>query len=45
VKAQVLMQIPKQDPDVTFDVTLQVLQNSGSLSTQDISIRRSRIRP
>jgi hypothetical protein len=45
VKAQILMQIPKEDPDVMFDVALQVSQNSGSLSTQGISIRRSRKRP
>jgi hypothetical protein len=45
VKAQVLMQIPKQDPDVTFDVTFQVSQGSGSLSAHDISIRRSPTTP
>jgi hypothetical protein len=36
------MQIPKMDPAVMFDVTLQVSQKGGALSAQEISIRRSR---
>jgi hypothetical protein len=44
VKALVWMQIPKKDPIIAFDVTLQISQN-GSLRTQNISIHRSRIKP
>ena len=42
VKAAVLMQLPKQDRDVTFDVTLQVVQKDGTLAARDVSLRRSR---
>jgi hypothetical protein len=42
VKAAVLMQLPKQDRDVTFDVTLQVVQKDGALAARDVSLRRSR---
>jgi hypothetical protein len=42
VQTPVLMQIPKQDGDLSFDVTLQVSQKSGSLSAGDVSVRRSR---
>jgi hypothetical protein len=42
VRVPVLMQIPKQDPEVDFDVTLQVSQKNGALSAGDVSVRRSR---
>ena len=41
VQASVLMQIPKQDGDLNFDVTLQVSQKNGALSAGDVSVRRS----
>jgi hypothetical protein len=42
VEAPVLMQIPKEECDVTFDVTLLVLQKDGTLAVRDGSVRRSR---
>ncbi|MBV8508751.1 MAG: hypothetical protein JO289_01175 [Xanthobacteraceae bacterium] len=42
MQASVLMQIPKQEGDVNFDVTLQVSQKNGALSAGDVSVRRSR---
>jgi hypothetical protein len=42
VRAPVLMQIPKQEGDLNFDVTLQVSQKNGALSAGDVSVRRSR---
>jgi hypothetical protein len=42
VQAPVLMQIPKQEGDLNFDVTLQVSQKNGALSAGDVSVRRSR---
>jgi hypothetical protein len=42
VKASVLMQVPKQDSDLEFDVTLQVSQKNGALSAGDVSVRRSK---
>jgi hypothetical protein len=36
------MQIPKQDGYLNLDVTLQVSQKNGALSTGDVSVRRSR---
>ena len=45
VKAQILMQIPKQDRDVVFDATLLVSQKDGVLAARDVSIRRSRAKP
>jgi hypothetical protein len=42
VRASVLMQIPKQEGDLSFDVTLQVSQKNGALSAGDVSARRSR---
>ena len=42
VRASVLMQIPKQEGDVNFDVTLQVSQKNGAVSAGDVSVRRSR---
>ena len=36
------MQLPKQDRDITFDVTLQVVQKDGMLAARDVSLRRSR---
>jgi hypothetical protein len=42
VTTPVLMQLPKQDRDVTFDVTLQVVQKDGTLAARDVSLRRSR---
>jgi hypothetical protein len=44
VKALVLMQIPKEERDVTFDVTLLVVQKNGALAARDVSVRRSRLR-
>ena len=40
--ASVLMQIPKQDGDLNFDVTLQVSQKNGVPSAGDVSVRRSK---
>jgi hypothetical protein len=37
-----LMQIPKQEGDLNFDVTLKVSQKNGALSAGDVSVRRSR---
>ncbi len=45
VRAPVLMQIPKQEGDLNFDVTLQVSQKNGTLSAGDVSVRRSRTKP
>ena len=42
VRASALMQIPKQEGDLNFDVTLQVSQKNGALSAGDVSVRRSR---
>jgi hypothetical protein len=42
VRLTALMQIPKQDGDLTFDVTLKVSQKNGALSAGDVSVRRSR---
>src|SRR5262245_32845107 len=42
VRASVLMQIPKQEGEFDFDVTLQVSEKNGSLSAGDASVRRSR---
>jgi hypothetical protein len=42
VTAPVLMQLPKQDRDVTFDVTLLVGEKGGALAAGDVSVRRSR---
>jgi hypothetical protein len=42
VQAPVLMQIPKQDGDVNFEVALQVSQKNGAFSAGDVSVRRSR---
>jgi hypothetical protein len=42
VRTSVLMQIPKQEGDLNFDVTLQVSQKDGALSTGDVSVRRPR---
>jgi hypothetical protein len=42
VKALVLMQIPKKDRDLTFEVRLQVARSEGALSARDISIRRAK---
>ena len=42
VRTPVLMQIPKQEGDLNFDVTLQVSQKNGTLSAGDVSVRRSR---
>jgi hypothetical protein len=42
VTTPVLMQLPKQDRDVTFEVTLQVVQKDGTLAARDVSLRRSR---
>jgi hypothetical protein len=44
VKALVLMQIPKEERDVTFSVTLLVVQKNGALAARDVSVRRSRVR-
>ena len=41
VRASALMQIPKQEGDLNFDVTLQVSQKNGALSAGDVSVRRS----
>jgi hypothetical protein len=42
VRTSVLMQIPKHEGDLNFDVTLQVSQKDGALSTGDVSVRRPR---
>src|SRR5262249_43883620 len=42
VTVPVLMQIPKQDRDVTFDVSLLVGEKGGVLAARDVSVRRSR---
>jgi hypothetical protein len=42
VRGSVLMQIPKQEGDLNFDVTLQVSQKNGALSAGDVSVRRAR---
>jgi hypothetical protein len=42
VTAPVLMQLPKQDRDVTFDVMLLVGEKGGALAAGDVSVRRSR---
>jgi hypothetical protein len=42
VHAPVLMQIPKQDGDANFDVTLQVSQKNGTLTASDVSVRRTK---
>ena len=42
VRVPVLMQIPKQEGYLNFDVTLQVSQKNGALSAGDVSVRRSR---
>jgi len=42
VTVPVLMQIPKQDRDVTFDVKLLVEEKGGALAARDVSVRRSR---
>jgi hypothetical protein len=45
MKALVLMQIPKQDRDIMFDVKLQVAPSEAALATRDLSIRRVRAKP
>jgi hypothetical protein len=45
VKAQILMQIPKQDRDVVFDTTLIVSPKDGALAARDVLVRRSRVKP
>jgi hypothetical protein len=42
VRVPVLMQIPKQEGYLNFDVTLQVSQKGGALSAGKVSVRRSR---
>jgi hypothetical protein len=42
VKAPVLMQIPKQERDVNFAVTLLVVHKDATLIARDVSVRRSR---
>jgi hypothetical protein len=42
LRASVLVQIPKQEGDLNFGVTLQVSQKNGALSAGDVSVRRSR---
>src|SRR5262245_33692317 len=42
VSASVVKQIPKEDRDVTFDVTLLVSQKDRALAARDVSVRRSR---
>jgi hypothetical protein len=42
VTVPVLMQVPKQDRDVTFDVKLLVDEKGGALAARDVSVRRSR---
>ena len=36
------MQIPKQERDVNFSVTLLVVHKDGTLVARDVSVRRSR---
>jgi hypothetical protein len=42
VTVPVLMQVPKQDRDVTFGITLKVGEKGGVLAARDVSVRRSR---
>jgi hypothetical protein len=42
VEAPILMQIPKQERDVNFAVTLLVVHKDGTLVARDVSVRRSR---
>ena len=42
VEAPVLMQIPKEERDVNFTVTLLVVHKDGTLVARDVSVRRSR---
>ena len=42
VRASALMQIPKQEGYLNFDITAQVSQKNGALSAGDVSVRRSR---
>src|SRR6266540_5218202 len=42
VKAPVLMQIPKEERDIAFTVTLLVVHKDGTLVARDVSVRRSR---
>jgi hypothetical protein len=42
VSTLVEMQIPKEERDVTFDVTLRVVHKDGTLAARDVSVRRSR---
>ena len=42
VKAPVLMQIPKEERDVNFAVTLLVVHKDATLAVRDVSVRRSR---
>jgi hypothetical protein len=42
VEAPVLMQIPKQERDIAFTVTLLVVHKDGTLVARDVSVRRSR---
>ena len=42
VRLPVVMQIPKQEGYLNFDVTLKVSQKNGALSAGDVSVRRSR---
>src|SRR6187401_2140209 len=42
VRLTALMQIPKQEGYLNFDVTLKVSQKNGALSAGDVSVRRSR---
>jgi hypothetical protein len=42
VEAPVLMQIPKEERDIAFTVTLLVVHKDGTLVARDVSVRRSR---
>jgi hypothetical protein len=42
IKASVTMQIPKQDSDLEFDVTVKVSEKNGALSAGDVSVRRTK---
>jgi hypothetical protein len=42
IKAPILMQIPKEERDVNFAVTLLVVHKDGTLVARDVSVRRSR---
>jgi hypothetical protein len=42
VEATVLMQIPKEERDIAFTVTLLVVHKDGTLVARDVSVRRSR---